>query len=65
MRPYKRDRKNLETQLVVSVAMATVVLLVVLVAVRGSQNIVMALSAAVVAMLAILQFVHDASLWGG
>jgi hypothetical protein len=41
--------------------MTTIVLLVVLVAVKGSQNIVMALSAAVVAVLAILQFVRDAS----
>jgi hypothetical protein len=61
MPPHKRDRHNVETELVVSVAMTTIVLLVVLIAVKESQNIVMALSAAVVAVLAILQFVHDAS----
>jgi hypothetical protein len=61
MPPHKRDRQNVEAELVVSVAMTTIVLLVVLVAVKGSQSIVMALSAAVVAVLAILQFVHDAS----
>lgn len=61
MPPHKRDRHNVQPELVVSVAMTTIVLLVVLTAVKGSQNIVMALSAAVVAVLAVLQFVHDAS----
>jgi hypothetical protein len=61
MPPHDRDRRNAEMHLAVSVAMATIVLLVVLIAVKGSQNVVMAFSAAVTAVLAILQFVHDAS----
>jgi hypothetical protein len=61
MPPHNRDRRNRETHLAVSMATATIVLLVVLIAVKGSQNIVMAFSAAVTAVLAILQFVHDAS----
>ena len=61
MPPHKRDRRDGETHRAVGVATATIVLLVVLIAVKGSQSIVMAFSGAVTAVLAILQFVHDPS----
>lgn len=61
MPPNKRDRHDLETELALSVAVTTIVLLTLLIAVKGSQNVIIVFSTAVMAVLAILQFVRDAS----
>jgi hypothetical protein len=61
MPPHKRDRQDLETELALSAAVTTILLLTVLIAVKGSQNVIIAFSTAVMAVLAILQFVRDVS----
>ena len=61
MLPQKPGRPTLKRQLAVSLAMTGIVLLSILITVNGSQNIVIAFSAAVVAMIAILHFIHDES----
>ena len=57
----KRSRNRVKGQIVVSVALTTLVVLVTLLAFSASQNVIIVLSTAVMAVIGVMQFIRDAS----